>query len=96
MDYRVLIAIPCAVFVVAVIVLVVGFCCKARKDRARTTAAKEKKQRKSLPMITCTHANTGPLLTQQSLVDTENKRLSANLDLVDVGVTSVAHTLRVV
>ena len=96
MDIRVLIAIPCAVLVVAVVILIIGFCCKARKTRARTTAAKEKKQRKSLPMITCTHANSGPLQTQQSLVDPENKRLSANVDLVDVGVTSVAHTLRVV
>ena len=96
MDYRVLIAIPCVVFVVAAIILVVGFCCKAYKTRARSTAAKEKKQRRSLPLITCTHANAGPLRTQQSLVETENKRLSANVDLVDVGVTSVAQTLRVV
>ena len=96
MDYRVLIAIPCVVFVVAAFILAVGLCCKAREERAASKAAKEKKARKSLPMITCTHANAGPLRTQQSLVDTDNKRHSANADLVDVGVTSVAQTLRVV
>ena len=102
MDYRVLIAIPCVVFVVAAIVLAVGFCCKARKSRAATSAAaaeaskKKKAGRKSLPLITCTHANAGPLQTQESVVEGDNKRHSANADLVDVGVTSVAQTLRVV
>ena len=105
MDYRVLIAIPCVVFVVAAIILAVGFCCKARKSRAATSAAsaaaaeaskKKKAGRKSLPLITCTHANAGPLQTQESLLEGDNKRHSANVDLVDVGVTSVAQTLRVV
>ena len=97
MDYRVLIAIPCVVFVVAVLVLIVGFCCKARKTRAKESSDTKKKRTKSLPLITCTHANTGPLRTQQSVVEGDgNKRLSANVDLVDVGVTSVAQTLRVV
>ena len=106
MDYRVLIAIPCVVFVVAAIILAVGFCCKARKSRAATSAAsaaaseaskKKKAGRKSLPLITCTHANAGPLQTQESLLEgDDNKRHSANVDLVDVGVTSVAQTLRVV
>ena len=95
MDVRVLIAVPCVVFVVAVIVLVVGFCCKAQKSRAASEATKKKRTR-SLPLITCTHANTGPLRTQESVVESDNKRHSANVDLVDVGVTSVAQTLRVV
>ena len=96
MDIRVLIAIPCVVFVIAVIVLVVGFCCKARKSALAEAAKGKKKRTKSLPLITCTHANAGPLRTQESLVETDNKRHSANVDLVDPGVTSVTQTLRVV
>ena len=72
-----------------------------RDDDATSAAAaeaskKKKAGRKSLPLITCTHANAGPLQTQESVIEGDNKRHSANADLVDVGVTSVAQTLRVV